>query len=143
MNNLLAQIQLENFSKNKSVPIFLKIAPDLSKNEIDDIISVTIKNKIDGIIATNTTISREGVSNREMGGLSGKPLYNKSNEIIKYLKIKSKSKIKIIGVGGIFNGYDAKEKINSGADLVQVYTGWIYEGPSMIKKINKFLLKEN
>lgn len=143
LNNLLVQIQLENFSKNKSVPIFLKIAPDLSKKEIDDIISVTIKNKIDGIIATNTTISREGVSNREMGGLSGKPLYNKSNEIIKYLKIKSKSKIKIIGVGGIFNGYDAKEKINSGADLVQVYTGWIYEGPSIIKKINKFLLKEN
>ena len=143
LNDLLHQIQLENFSKNKPVPILLKIAPDLSKNEIDDIISVTIKNKIDGIIATNTTISREGISSSETGGLSGKPLYNKSNEIIKYLKIKSKSKVKIIGVGGIFNGNDAKEKINSGADLVQVYTGWIYEGPSMVKKINKYLLKVN
>tara|TARA_B100000287_G_C19985953_1_gene524470 strand:- start:28 stop:501 length:474 start_codon:yes stop_codon:yes gene_type:complete len=143
LNDLLHQIQLENFSKNKPVPILLKIAPDLSKNEIDDIISVTIKNKIDGIIATNTTISREGISSSEIGGLSGKPLHNKSNEIIKYLKIKSKSKVKIIGVGGIFNGNDAKEKINSGADLVQVYTGWIYEGPSMVKKINKYLLKVN
>ncbi len=142
LNDLLHQIQLENFSK-KPVPILLKIAPDLSKNEIDDIISVTIKNKIDGIIATNTTISREGISSSEIGGLSGKPLHNKSNEIIKYLKIKSKSKVKIIGVGGIFNGNDAKEKINSGADLVQVYTGWIYEGPSMVKKINKYLLKVN
>ena len=143
LNDLLHQIQLENFSKNKPVPILLKIAPDLSKNEIDYIISVTIKNKIDGIIATNTTISREGISSSEIGGLSGKPLHNKSNEIIKYLKIKSKSKVKIIGVGGIFNGNDAKEKINSGADLVQVYTGWIYEGPSMVKKINKYLLKVN
>lgn len=143
LNNLLDKIQLENFSKKNSVPILLKIAPDLSITEIDDIISVTIKNKIDGIIATNTTISREGISNNEIGGLSGKPLFNRSNEIIKYLKTKSKSKIKIIGVGGIFNGNDAREKIDSGADLVQVYTGWIYEGPIMVKKINKFLLKEN
>ena len=143
LNHLLGKIQLENFSKKNSVPILLKIAPDLSITEIDDIISVTIKNKIDGIIATNTTISREGISNNEIGGLSGKPLSNRSNEIIKYLKTKSKSKIKIIGVGGIFNGNDAREKIDSGADLVQVYTGWIYEGPIMVKKINKFLLKEN
>jgi len=143
LNHLLGKIQLENFSKKNSVPILLKIAPDLSITEIDDIISVTIKNKIDGIIATNTTISREGISNNEIGGLSGKPLFNRSNEIIKYLKTKSKSKIKIIGVGGIFNGNDAREKIDSGADLVQVYTGWIYEGPIMVKKINKFLLKEN
>ena len=104
---------------------------------------MTIKNKIDGIIATNTTISRVSIDNNEAGGLSGKPLSNKSNEIINYLKMKSKNKIKIIGVGGIFNGNDAKEKISSGADLLQVYTGWIYEGPSMINKINKFLLKEN
>ena len=143
MNNLLEKIQSENFSKKNSVPILIKIAPDLSKKEIDDIISVTIKNRIDGIIATNTTISRVGIDNNEAGGLSGKPLSNKSNEIINYLKTKSKNKIRIIGVGGIFNGNDAKEKISSGADLLQVYTGWIYEGPSMINKINKFLLKEN
>lgn len=143
LNNLLDKIQSENFSKKNSVPILIKIAPDLSKKEIDDILSVTIKNKIDGIIATNTTISRVSIDNNEAGGLSGKPLSNKSNEIINYLKMKSKNKIKIIGVGGIFNGNDAKEKISSGADLLQVYTGWIYEGPSMINKINKFLLKEN
>ena len=143
LNDLLDKIQSENFSKKNSVPILIKIAPDLSKKEIDDILSVTIKNKIDGIIATNTTISRVSIDNNEAGGLSGKPLSNKSNEIINYLKMKSKNKIKIIGVGGIFNGNDAKEKISSGADLLQVYTGWIYEGPSMINKINKFLLKEN
>jgi len=142
LNMLIEKIQLENFSKNKIMPILVKIAPDLSQLEIDDILDVCIKNKVDGIIATNTTISKENLNNGEDGGLSGKPLFEKSNDIINYLKIKSKNKIKIIGVGGIFNGDDVHKKLSSGADLVQVYTGWIYEGPSMIKKINKSLLKK-
>ena len=142
LNMLIEKIQLENFSKNKIMPILVKIAPDLSQLEIDDILDVCIKNKVDGIIATNTTISKENLNNGEDGGVSGKPLFEKSNDIINYLKIKSKNKIKIIGVGGIFNGDDVHKKLSSGADLVQVYTGWIYEGPSMIKKINKSLLKK-
>tara|TARA_Y100000813_G_scaffold193142_1_gene172056 strand:+ start:95 stop:1105 length:1011 start_codon:yes stop_codon:yes gene_type:complete len=142
LSMLIEKIQLENFSKNKIMPILVKIAPDLSQLEIDDILDVCIKNKVDGIIATNTTISKENLNNGEDGGVSGKPLFEKSNDIINYLKIKSKNKIKIIGVGGIFNGDDVHKKLSSGADLVQVYTGWIYEGPSMIKKINKSLLKK-
>tara|TARA_B100000029_G_scaffold513363_1_gene612726 strand:- start:1151 stop:2161 length:1011 start_codon:yes stop_codon:yes gene_type:complete len=142
LNQLVKKIQLENLSKKKKIPILIKIAPDLSKKKIDDIIDVCIKNKIDGIIATNTTISKENINNNEKGGLSGKPLYKQSNNIIKYLKINTKNKIKIIGVGGIFNGNDVYEKLNFGADLVQVYTGWIYEGPSMVNKINKYLLKK-
>ena len=142
LNMLIEKIQLENFSKNKIMPILVKIAPDLSQLEIDDILDVCIVNKVDGIIATNTTISKENLNNGEDGGVSGKPLFEKSNDIINYLKIKSKNKIKIIGVGGIFNGDDVHKKLSSGADLVQVYTGWIYEGPSMIKKINKSLLKK-
>ncbi len=143
---ILEKIQLENKSNGKPVPVFIKIAPDLSLSEIDGIIEVSIKNSINGVIATNTTISRKGLKSNKIknigeGGLSGKPLSEKSNSIIKYLKKNAKNNLVIIGVGGVFTFEDVHDKIKSGADLVQVYTGWIYEGPSMIKKINNSLLK--
>ena len=106
-----------------------------------------MSNKIDGIIVTNTTISRDNlkkidiVNASEEGGLSGRPLKNKSDNMIKYIKSISDGKIKIIGVGGVFNFEDFKDKVNAGADIVQVYTGWIYEGPSMVKRIVKSILK--
>ena len=136
---------------NKYVPIFIKIAPDLRKKEVTEIVDICLENKIEGIIATNTTLSRNSLKSKNFksigeGGLSGMPLKEMSNSIIKYLNSYSKGKIKIIGVGGIFNSNDVIEKLNFGADLVQVYSGWIYEGPSMIKKINNSLLnfkKEN
>ena len=136
---------------NKYVPIFIKIAPDLRKKEVTEIVDICLENKIEGIIATNTTVSRNSLKSKNLksigeGGLSGMPLKEMSNSIIKYLNSYSKGKIKIIGVGGIFNSNDVIEKLNFGADLVQVYSGWIYEGPSMIKKINNSLLnfkKEN
>ena len=143
---ILNKIQIENNSQKKLVPIFIKIAPDLSFKEIDDILDISKKYKIDGIIATNTTISRSGLKTKNLkkigdGGLSGKPLATKSNSIIKYLRKKSDDKFVIIGVGGVYNVDDVIKKIESGADLIQVYTGWIYEGPSMVKNINSSLLK--
>ena len=143
---ILDKIQIENNSQNNPVPIFIKIAPDLSPKEIDDILDISKKYKIDGIIATNTTISRSGLKTKNIkkigdGGLSGKPLAAKSNSIIKYLRKKSDNKLVIIGVGGVSNVDDVIKKIESGADLIQVYTGWIYEGPSMVKNINNSLLK--
>ena len=147
LSSLLKVIQEEN-SLAKIVPVLVKIAPDLSIKEIDDIIEVSIKNKIDGVIATNTTISRKKIRNDnfllnkiEEGGISGKPIKTKSDEMINYIRKISKGKIKIIGVGGVFNYSDFKDKIDSGADLVQIYTGWIYEGPLMVKRIIKSDLK--
>jgi|TARA_B110000263_G_scaffold211546_1_gene194560 dihydroorotate dehydrogenase len=148
-NNLsliLEKIQNENYSRKEKKPVLLKISPDLSNIELDDIIEVSIKYKIDGIIATNTTISRKNIISRknklESGGLSGSPVKNRSNEIISYINMKSNNKLKIIGVGGVFTSEDVINKINIGASLVQVYTGWIYEGPGMISRINKTLLKK-
>ena len=147
LSSLLKIIQKEN-SLAKIVPVLVKIAPDLSKKEIDDIIKVSIKNKIDGVVATNTTTSRKKLINDNFlvnkigkGGLSGKPIKTKSDEMINYIRKISKGKIKIIGVGGVFNYSDFKDKIDSGADLVQIYTGWIYEGPLMVKRIIKSHLK--
>ena len=111
-----------------------------------NIIEVSLKYELDGIIATNTTLSRNNIisknDNIEKGGVSGKPLKNKSNEIISYINNKSSNNFKIIGVGGVFTSDDVINKINMGASLVQVYTGWVYEGPSMISRINKTLLKK-
>ena len=151
LQDLVEKINIERSKRNNKVLFFIKIAPDLEKKEINEIVDISIKNKIEGIIATNTTITRGDLKSKNIksmgeGGLSGKPLKEMSNSIIKYLKSYSKGKIKIIGVGGVFNSEDVKEKLNLGADLVQVYSGWIYEGPSMIKKINSSLLnfkKEN
>ena len=107
---------------------------------------VSLKYELDGIIATNTTLSRKNIISKndgiENGGLSGKPLKNKSNDIISYINNKTSNNFKIIGVGGVFTSDDVINKINMGASLVQVYTGWIYEGPSMISRINKTLLKK-
>lgn len=129
------------------LPILLKIAPDLTNEQLDDIIEIVQQTKIDGIIATNTTISRENLKtpNAELqaigaGGLSGKPLTKRSTEVIKYLSEKSAKSFPIIAVGGIHTPEDAIEKLNAGASLVQIYTGFIYEGPAIVKRINKRLL---
>lgn len=140
---LLNRLQQENNLQQKRKPILLKIAPDLTDNQLLDIIDIVKTTKIDGVIATNTTISRGGLqsSNRtKIGGLSGKPLTKRSTEVIRFLSEKSNKAFPIIGVGGIHSAQDALEKIKAGADLVQVYTGFIYEGPNLIKQINKELL---
>lgn len=133
-----------NFGKGK--PILLKIAPDLANDQLLDIIEIVKVTKIDGVIATNTTIARrnlksEVVFTEEKGGLSGKPLANRSTEVIRFLSEKSNKAFPIIGVGGIHSADDALEKLAAGADLLQLYTGFIYEGPSLVKRINKAILK--
>ena len=141
---LIEKITSLNFRKPNPKPILLKISPDLSFNELDQIIEIVLDYKIDGIIATNTSVSREGLISKnkdEAGGVSGKPINKRSNEIISYISKKSNKAFPIIGVGGIMSAADAVEKIKSGADLVQLYTGFIYKGPSLIKKINNLLLK--
>ncbi|GAB4131900.1 MAG: quinone-dependent dihydroorotate dehydrogenase [Raineya sp.] len=143
---LLQALQKENLKKTKSKPIFLKIAPDLNESQLDDIIEIVKNTEIAGIIATNTTLSRKGLKSneklcKELGGLSGKPLQKRSTEVIRYLYEKSKGSFPIIGVGGITSPQDAYEKLQAGASLVQVYTGLVYEGPALVKKINKFLAK--
>src|SRR5690606_19358274 len=125
-------------------PILLKIAPDLTDEHLLDIIEIVETTKIDGVIATNTTISREGISSEnktEMGGLSGKPLTKRATEVIRFLSEKSNKAFPIIGVGGIHSAEDALEKLDAGASLVQLYTGFIYEGPDLVKRINKAILK--
>jgi dihydroorotate dehydrogenase len=126
----------------------LKIAPDLTNEQLDDIVEIVQETKIDGVIATNTTISREHLKTPAadvvaigMGGLSGKPVRQRSTEVIHYLSIKSNKSFPIIGVGGIHSAEDALEKLAAGASLVQIYSGFIYEGPALIKKINKAILR--
>ena len=143
---ILKSIKAENLTKSKPKPILLKISPDLSKSNISDIVELVLSLKIDGIIATNTTIQRNNLKSKNMnesGGLSGKPILERSNEVIRYISEKSKGSIPIIGVGGIHSAQDAIDKINAGADLVQIYTGFIYEGPSLIRSINKALVEMN
>ena len=133
-----------NFKRSNPKPILLKISPDLSFSQLDEIIRIILEYKIDGIIATNTSVSRENLKSKksyEIGGLSGLPINKKSNEIISYIAKKSNKAFPIIGVGGIMSPEDALEKIKSGADLIQLYTGFIYNGPALIKQINKLLLK--
>jgi dihydroorotate dehydrogenase len=139
---ILNALKEENTKIPTPRPILLKIAPDLTDSQLDDIVEIVAESKIDGIIATNTTISREGLlSSKELlaeaGGLSGKPVRKRSTEVIKYLHQKSNGSFPIIGVGGIHSAEDAIEKLNAGASLVQVYTGFIYEGPALVKKINE------
>ena len=152
LTNLLRSLQELNYQKYVSVddfegnikPILLKIAPDLTNEQLLDIIDIVAETKIAGVIATNTTISREGLlsSNKEeAGGLSGKPLTKRSTEVIRFLAEKSNNAFPIIGVGGIHTPEDAIEKLNAGASLVQLYTGFIYEGPSLVKAINKKILE--
>ena len=141
---LLESLINYNNSQSSRKPMLLKISPDIERNELDDIISLVSELKIDGIIATNTTISRDNLKSKhknETGGLSGELLKDKSNDIIKYLRKNLDKNFPIIGVGGIMSPEDAIEKFKCGADLVQLYTGFIYKGPSLIKKINNLLLK--
>lgn len=149
LTDLLNHIMKINFSYPNPKPVLLKIAPDLTNEQLDDIIEIVASTKIDGVIATNTTISREAINytqkeiaNFGNGGLSGAPLANRSNEVIRYLSQKSRKAFPIIGVGGVHTAEDALKKLEAGADLLQIYTGFIYEGPSMIKKINKIILKK-
>jgi dihydroorotate dehydrogenase len=143
LTKLLKILNTSNHKKSNPKPILLKIAPDLTDEQLLDIIDIVAETKIAGVIATNTTISREGLQSEtknEMGGLSGKPLTKRATEVIRFLSEKSNKAFPIIGVGGIHSAEDALEKIEAGASLVQLYTGFIYEGPSIIKKINKALL---
>ena len=136
--------ELDELYSCKAKDIFLKIAPDLTPQEIDDIIQVSVDNNITGIIATNTTISRDMLpeNNYESGGLSGRPLRELSNSIIKHICDKAGDKLSVIACGGIFNADDVQEKLDLGAKLVQVYTGFVYEGPFMVKRIKKELVKD-
>ena len=141
---ILDSLNKENLKKSKTKPILIKISPDLSKENLLEIVDLAISLKIDGIIATNTTINRDDLTSKninESGGSSGKPLANKSNEVIRFISDRSNGKMPIIGVGGIHSAKDAIDKIKAGADLVQIYTGFIYEGPSLIKSINKALVE--
>lgn len=143
---LLNTLQERNASKKVGKPILLKIAPDLTDSQLLDIIDIVKETKIAGVIATNTTISREGLTSgerEEVGGLSGKPLKDRATEVIRFLSEKSGKAFPIIGVGGIMSPEDALEKLEAGASLVQVYTGFIYEGPKLIRDINKEILKRS
>ncbi|MEX0275075.1 MAG: quinone-dependent dihydroorotate dehydrogenase [Flavobacteriaceae bacterium] len=149
---LLRELKLDNQKQARKhqmnpKPILLKIAPDLNEGQLMDIIDIVGITEIDGIIATNTTISRENLRSdmyltEEKGGLSGKPLKNRSTEVIRFLAEKSKGGFPIIGVGGIHSAEDALEKLEAGATLVQLYTGFIYEGPSLVKQINNAILEK-
>lgn len=144
LTKLLGTLQNLNSKKENPKPILLKIAPDLSDDQLLDIIEIVNETKIAGVIASNTTLSRENLiseNKSEMGGLSGKPLTKRSTEVIRFLSEKSGKAFPIIGVGGIHSAKDAIEKLDAGASLVQLYTGFIYEGPELIKEINQEILK--
>ena len=147
LRKLLSDVKSLSLSKAKPKPVLLKIAPDLSNSQLDDIIQILQETKTDGVIATNTTISRDGLTSTAAqlekignGGLSGKPLTNRATQVIRYLRERLGKNYPIIGVGGIMSEEDAIEKIKAGADLIQIYTGFIYEGPGLVKRINKKLL---
>ena len=140
LTQLLQTLQNKNLAQVKAKPILLKIAPDLTDEQLLDIIDIVKTTQIAGVIATNTTLSREGLQSEnkvEMGGLSGKPLTQRSTEVIRFLSEKSNKAFPIIGVGGIHSADDALEKLEAGASLVQLYTGFIYEGPALVKAINQ------
>ena len=147
LKHLLFSLMQVNNLKTTQKPILLKIAPDLTDSQLDDIIEIVNETKIAGVIATNTTISREGLILEKdkveaigAGGLSGKPVRQRSTEVIRYLATKSNKSFPIIGVGGIHSEQDALEKLDAGADLIQLYPGFIYEGPALVKRINKAIL---
>ncbi|MFC5684173.1 quinone-dependent dihydroorotate dehydrogenase [Flavobacterium sp. MAHUQ-51] len=146
LTQLLQTLQNKNLAKPTQKPILLKIAPDLTDEQLLDIIDIVKETQIAGVIATNTTISREGLQSEnktEVGGLSGKPLTKRATEVIRFLSEKSNKAFPIIGVGGIHSAEDAIEKLEAGASLVQLYTGFIYEGPALVKAINKKILSKN
>ncbi|WGD34076.1 quinone-dependent dihydroorotate dehydrogenase [Olleya sp. YS] len=150
---LIATVQKANkelSGRAQSRPILLKIAPDLNQGQLDEIIELVAETNLDGVIASNTSVDRTGLKTSDKrlaqignGGLSGQPIKAKSTQVIKYLADKSHKAFPIIGVGGIHSAADALEKLEAGADLVQIYTGFIYEGPSLIKQINKAILNHS
>ena len=142
LKKILSHLHTLNILKPIPKPILLKIAPDLTVGQLDDVIDLAIEIKLDGIVAANTTIGRENLQSDKAllqaigaGGLSGKPLQNKSTEIINYIVKRSNGTIPVIASGGIFNATDARQKINVGASLIQVWTGFVYEGPAIVKNI--------
>ncbi len=146
LDKLLGRLQILNNQNSKPKPLLLKIAPDLNFHQLDDILEVVGKHKLSGIIATNTSLDRSLLKTKKSrlegigaGGLSGIPVAERSNEIIKYIRSKVDDNFTIIGVGGVHSAEDALDKLNSGANLVQVFTGLIYEGPGLIKSINRQL----
>ena len=149
LKKLVPQLKKINSTKPKKKPILIKISPDLNRDQLDETIDLIHSENLDGIIATNTTTSRENLKTNKSkiekignGGLSGEPLKNKSTEVIRYISKKTNGNLPIIGVGGIMNPKDALDKIEAGADLIQLYTGFIYEGPSIVKEINQYLSKK-
>ena len=150
LENLIPKLKKINAKKEKSKPILIKISPDLNQNQLHETINLVNEHNIDGIIATNTTTSRENLNTHTskineigQGGLSGLPLKSKSTEVIRFIARATNNKVPIIGVGGIMSPEDALEKIEAGATLVQIYTGFIYSGPLLVKKINRLILFKN
>ncbi|MEM7108977.1 MAG: quinone-dependent dihydroorotate dehydrogenase [Bacteroidota bacterium] len=144
LKKLLSALQKLNGQKPQRKPLLLKIAPDLSEDQLADIVAISREVNLDGLIATNTTISREGLTTAQsvvdeigLGGLSGQPLARRSTEVISYLREKLGSDFPIIGVGGIMTEHDVIDKIRAGASLIQIYTGFVYEGPAIVKRLNK------
>jgi dihydroorotate dehydrogenase len=148
LKRILLHLLMINNGKANSKPVLLKIAPDLTQEQLDDVIDLALEIKLDGIVATNTTVNRQGLvhhlglGNQEAGGLSGAPLREKSTEIIKYIHRKANGQIPIIASGGVFTFADAAEKLSAGASLIQVWTGFIYEGPAIVKRICKLLPRD-
>ena len=150
LKKLIPQLKKINTHQKKIKPILIKISPDLNHKQLDQTIDLIKKEELDGIIATNTTTKRIGLNTNEKelekignGGLSGRPLNRNSTDVIRYISKKTNKTIPIIGVGGIMNPKDALDKIKAGADLIQLYTGFIYSGPNIVKEINKYLIKKN
>lgn len=149
LKKLLSEVKSLSLAKEKPKPVLLKIAPDLNELQLNDVVEILLETKTDGVIATNTTISREGLTTAPEevtaignGGLSGKPLTHRSTEVIAFLRSKLGAHYPIIGVGGIMSAQDAIDKLNAGADLIQIYTGFIYEGPGLVKAITKKILEK-
>jgi dihydroorotate dehydrogenase len=144
LQNLLLGLRQLNRQKENPRPVFLKISPDLTHEQLNDVVSILQATQTDGVIATNTTLSREGLQTtgdlaKEAGGLSGRPLAARANEVIRYLRQQLGPDYPIIGVGGILSAEDALEKIKAGASLIQIYTGLVYRGPGLVKEILRVL----
>jgi dihydroorotate dehydrogenase len=146
LRKILMHLQMINNGKAKAKPILLKIAPDLTAAQLDDVIDLSLEIKLDGLVAANTTVSRVGLITPDAelraigaGGLSGWPLRHRSTELVNYIYKKTNGQIPVIASGGIFTADDVKEKMAAGAVLVQVWTGFIYEGPAIVKKITREL----
>jgi len=145
LKKILLHLQMINNGKAHFKPILLKIAPDLTEEQINDVTDIAQEIKLDGMVVTNTTIRREnlykemGIGNQETGGLSGLPLKKRSTEVLQYIADRTNGELPMIASGGVFTAADVIEKLNAGASLVQVWTGFIYEGPAMVRKICKTL----